>query len=305
MTRRTRQTASCTTPLRLALAAALTVVALLGSLSLPARAQTALTAAATIDVFADFARQVAGDRIQVIQLLGDGVDPHDYQMAPNDLLNINRSQLLFYNGYNLEPWLGAIVSGAAGPGLRLVQLTEGLQPIYDGNVPNPHFWMDPELSKRYVERIRDAYSTADPAGADTYQANAARYLDQLSQLDADMQSQFSQIPPQNRKLIAAHDAFPYFARHFGFELIGSVFNSEAQEPSPNELIALIRHTRESGARAVFTEPQLNPRLMQQVAREAGVSVVATYSDAFPADGSIKTYDDMMRANARNITAALQ
>jgi ABC-type Zn uptake system ZnuABC Zn-binding protein ZnuA len=283
----------------------LVLLAVLGPQAPPAHGQTALTAAATIDVFADFARQVGGDRVEVIQLLGDGVDPHDYQMVPGDLANINRSQLLFYNGYNLEPWLSGVLAGAAGPGLRLVQLTEGLTPILIGNNPNPHFWMNPQLAARYVERIRDAYTTADPAGADMYQANAARYLDQLAQLDRDLESQFSQIPPENRKLVTAHDAFPYFARRYGFELIGAVLSGEAQEPSPNQMIALIRQVRQAGVRAVFTEPQFNPRLMEQVAREAGVGLVITYSDTFPADGSIRTYDQMMRANGNNITASLR
>jgi manganese/iron transport system substrate-binding protein len=305
MNARARRSICRTARLSLALVPGLILLWLLGSLAAPAQGQTVLTAAATLGLFADFARQVGGDRVEVIQILGDGVDPHDYQMVPGDLTNINRSQILLYNGLNLEPWLSGILAGAAGPGLRLVQLTEGLTPIMTGNNPNPHFWLNPQFAARYVERIRDTYVAADPAGAETYQANAARYLDQLAQLDSDLESQFSQIPPANRKLVTAHDAFPYFARRYGFELIGAVLSGEAQEPSPNQMIALIRQVRQVGVHALFTEPQFNPRLMQQVAREAGVTLVATYSDAFPADGSIRTYDQMMRTNGNNITAALR
>src|SRR5207248_3703594 len=104
----------------------------------------------------------------------------------------------------------------------------------------------------------------DPAGADAYRANAARYLSELSALDAELENILSVVPPQNRKLVAAHDAFPYFARRYGFELIGAVMSAEAREPSPNELIALMRQVRQSGVHAVFTEPQFNPRLMEQV-----------------------------------------
>jgi len=270
-----------------------------------ARGQTTLTATATLGIFADFGRQVGGDRVDVIQLLGDGVDPHDYQMVPNDLANINRSQLLLYNGFDLEPFLGRIVAGGAPSSLTLVQLSEGLSPIMDGRRPNPHFWLDPQLAARYVERVREAFIAADPAGADTYRANAARYLSDLSALDAEVENTLSVVPSQNRKLIAAHDAFPYFARRYGFELVGAVLSAEAQEPSPNELIALMRQVRQSGVRAVFTEPQFNPRLMEQVAREVGVLVVPTYSDALPADGSIRGYADMMRVDARNIADALR
>jgi len=270
-----------------------------------ARGQTALTATATLGVFADFARQVGGDRVEVIQLLGDGVDPHDYQMVPNDLANINRSQLLLYNGFNLEPFLGRIVAGGAPSSLTLVQLSEGLTPIMDGRTPNPHFWLNRQFAARYVERAREAFIAADPAGADTYRANAARYLSELSALDAEIENTLSVVPSQNRKLIAAHDAFPYLAQRYGFELVGVVLSAEAQEPSPSELIALVRQVRQSGVRAVFTEPQFNPRLMEQVAREVGVRIVPTYSDAFPADGSIRSYADMMRVDARNIADALR
>src|SRR3954468_4154306 len=108
--------------LRLTLVPALVLLWLLGSPAVPAHGQTALTAAATIGIFADFARQVGGDRVEVIQLLGDGVDPHDYQMVPNDLVALNRSQVLLYNGYNLEPFLGQILTGAGRPDLVRVQL---------------------------------------------------------------------------------------------------------------------------------------------------------------------------------------
>src|SRR5581483_6577442 len=182
---------------------------------------------------------------------------------------------------------------------------EGLTPIVDGRTPNPHFWLNPQYAARYVQNLRDAYVAADPAGADTYRANAERYLGELATLDAELESTLSVVPSQNRKLIAAHDAFPYFARRYGFELIGAVLSSEAQEPSPSELIALIRQVRQAGVRAVFTEPQFNPRLAQQLARETGIQIVPTYSDAFPPDGSIRTYTEMMRVNARNVADALR
>jgi ABC-type Zn uptake system ZnuABC Zn-binding protein ZnuA len=289
----------------MAIALLVVLAALLGPMLPPAQAQTALTATATIGIFADFARQVGGDRVEVVQLLGDGVDPHDYQMVPADLVAVNRSQLLIYNGLNLEPFLSQVLTGAGRPGLTLVQLTEGLTPIMTGSSPNPHFWLNPQFATRYVERIRDAFVAADPAGADVYQANAAAYIAQLTALDAELESQLSQVPPENRKLVTTHDAFPYFARRYGFEVIGGVLSSEAQEPSPNQLVALMRQVRQAGVRAVFVEPQFNPRLLDQVAREAGVQVLPTYSDAFPPDGSIRTYLEMMRANVRDIVAGLR
>jgi manganese/iron transport system substrate-binding protein len=289
---------------RLALLMALALAAL-GGPAPRAHAQTTFTAVATVGTFADFARQVGGDRVEVVQLVGDGVDPHDFQMTPNDLVTVNRAQVLLYNGYNLEPFLSQVLTGAGRAELMRVQLSEGLAPIMDGPNANPHFWLDPRLAMRYVERTRDAFTAQDPAGADAYQANAACYLDQLAALDAELESQLSVIPAANRKLVTAHDAFPYFARRYGFAVIGAVLSSEAQEPSPNELIALVRQVRQQGVRAIFTEPQFNARLLDQVARETGVRILPTYSDAFPADGSIRSYAEMMRRNVADIVDGLR
>jgi ABC-type Zn uptake system ZnuABC Zn-binding protein ZnuA len=289
---------------RLALLAALALAAVVGPTP-RAQAQSAFTAVATVGIFADFARQVGGDRVEVVQLLGDGVDPHDYQMVPNDLVTVSRAHMLLYNGVGLEPFLGQILSGAGRPELVRVQLSEGLTPIMDGSHANPHFWLDPRLAMRYVERIRDAFSAQDSAGGEAYQANAARYTEQLAALDAELETQLSVIPAANRKLVTAHDAFPYFARRYGFQVIGAVLSSEAQEPSPNELIALIRQVQQQNVRAIFTEPQFNVRLLDQVARETGVRILPTYSDAFPADGSIRSYADMMRRNVADIVEGLR
>ena len=303
MNTRTRSIPRAATAVRAFSLAALVLATLLAPAA-PAHGQAVLTATATLGSFADFARQVGGDRVEVVQLLGDGVDVHGYQMTPNDLVAVNRSQLLLYNGFELEPFVGQLLRGAQ-PGLVPVALAEGLTPIVDSHGPNPHFWLDPRLAAHYVGRIRDAFSAADPDGAEGYRANADRYLAELAALDAELESQLSAIPPQNRKLIAAHDAFPYFAQRYGFQLIGAVLSTEGREPSPTELIAVVRQVREAGVRAIFTEPQFSPRLLDQVAREARVQVVPVYSDAWPPDGSIRGYADMMRVNTRNVVDGLR
>jgi zinc/manganese transport system substrate-binding protein len=284
--------------------AGLSLTVLLGTSVPAARAQTALTATTTLGIFADFARQVSGDRVEVIQLLGDAVDVHGYQLTPGDLQSVSRSQLLIYNGFGLEPFLGQVLGGGRA-GLTRVELAEGLTPLMQGQTANPHFWLDPRLAMRYVERIRDAFSAADPAGSDTYHANAERYLADLRGLDAELESQLSTIPAQNRKLVTAHDAFAYLARRYGLETVAAVLSTSAREPSPTELIGVLRQVRAAGVRRMFAEPQLNPGLVNQVAREAGIQVLPLYSDAFPPDGSVRGYVDMMRANGRSLVEGLR
>ncbi|HZU06003.1 MAG TPA: metal ABC transporter substrate-binding protein [Chloroflexota bacterium] len=266
---------------------------------------TPLTAVTTLSLFADFARQVGGERVEVVALLGDGVDVHGYQPTPGDLVALSRAQLLLYNGFDLEPFLGQLLAGAGRPELVRVALAEGLPPLVTAGRPNPHFWLNPQFAVHYVERIRDAFAAADPAGAASYHQNAARYIAELQALDAELEQQLSVIPAERRQLVVAHDAFPYFAQRYGFRLIGAVLSSEAQEPTPGELLALLQQLRQAGARALFVEPQFTSRLVEQLARETGVRVLPLYSDAFPPDGSIRSYVDLMRANARNIVEGLR
>jgi ABC-type Zn uptake system ZnuABC Zn-binding protein ZnuA len=270
----------------------------------PVSAQPAFTVTTTIGLFADFARQVGGSRVEVLPMLGDGVDPHGYQMTPGDLVNINRSQVFLYNGLNFEPFLNQVFQAMA-PGVRRVALAEGLPTLTVEGVPDPHLWLDPQLAQRYVERIRDVFSEQDPAGADEYRANAERYLAELEALDRELEALLADIPPAQRKLVTTHNAFAYFARRYGFEIIGAILSSEAREPSPSELIALIRQIRSAGARAIFVEPQFNIRQVAQVVEQTNLRVMPLYSDALPPDGSIQGYIAMMRANANNIRAALR
>jgi zinc/manganese transport system substrate-binding protein/manganese/iron transport system substrate-binding protein len=172
---------------------------------------------------------------------------------------------------------------------------------------NPHFWLDPTLVKQYyVPKIAAKLAEIDPAGKATYDANAAAYAAQLDALDAELKAKVETIPQANRKLVTFHDAFPYFARHYGFELIGVILENVGQEPTAAELAALVDKVKAAHVKAVFSEAQFSPKLAQTLAQEAGVTQVVTtlYNDALgpaPAD----TYLGMMRWNMDEIVKALK
>ncbi len=149
-------------------------------------------------------------------------------------------------------------------------------------------------------------SELDPAGKATYEANAAAYGSQLDALDTELKARVAEIPPANRKLVTFHDAFPYFARHFGFEIVGVVLENVGQEPTAAELAALVDKVKAAHVKAVFSEAQFSPRLSQTLAQEAGITAVVTtlYNDALgppPAD----TYLGVMRWNVDEIVKALK
>jgi len=235
------------------------------------------------------------------------VGPEDYEPKPDDARSLADAQLIVSNGVGLDDFLDRLLSSGSGGTTPRLVLGEGIPPITIDGVPNPHFWLDPTLVKSgYLPKIVTALSALEPADAATFQANATAYGTQLDALDAELKAKVDTLPAANRKLVTFHDAFPYFARHFGFELVGVVVANVGQEPNAAELAALVEKVKAAGVKAVFSEAQFNPKLAQTLADEAGIKQVVTtlYNDALgpaPAD----SYPGMMRWNVDKIVEALR
>jgi ABC-type Zn uptake system ZnuABC Zn-binding protein ZnuA len=268
---------------------------------------SALKVVTTTTVFADIVQKVGGDRVVATSIIPPGVGPEDYEPKPGDAQLLSEARLIVSNGVGLDDFLNKLLqSGAGGTTPRLV-LGDGIPTIDIDGQPNPHFWLDPSLVKQYyVPEISAKLNELDPAGAATFNANATAYAGKLDALDTELAGMVAQIPPQNRKLVTFHDAFPYLARHYGFELIGVILPNVGQEPSASELAALVEKVKAAGVKAVFSEAQFSPKLAQTLADEAGITKVVTtlYNDALgppPAD----TYLGMMRYDMEQIVQALQ
>lgn len=167
--------------------------------------------------------------------------------------------------------------------------------------------MDPTLARRYVERVRDVLAARDPGHAADYEKNARAYVERLALLDRWIAERVSSIPPQKRKLVTTHDAFRYFGGRYGLQVVGTIWSiSTEREPSAAEIHRLIDAVRSQAVPAVFVETTINPKIMEQVARDAGVEVGRPlYGDSVGAPGNgAETYLGMMRANARAIVAGL-
>ncbi|MEA2619679.1 MAG: zinc/manganese transport system substrate-binding protein [Chloroflexota bacterium] len=268
---------------------------------------TTLAVVATTTVFADIVKNVGGDRVSVTSIIPAGAGPEDYEPKPDDAKKLAGANLIVSNGVGLDGFLDKLITAAGeGSASRLV-LGDGIPPILIAGEPNPHFWLDPSLvADHYVPSIVAALSKLDPAGAATYQANATDYVTQVSAMDAANKTKIETIPAANRKLVTFHDAFPYFARHYGFELIGVILANVGQEPSASDLAALVQKVKAAGVKAVFSEAQFSPELAHTLAQEAGITSVVTtlYNDTLgppPAD----TYLKMMAWNVDQIVSALK
>jgi ABC-type Zn uptake system ZnuABC Zn-binding protein ZnuA len=278
-----------------------------GSSSAATAGPGAVRVVTTTTVFADIVKAVGGSRADVRSIIPPGAGPEDYEPKPDDARTLATAQLIVSNGVGLDDFLDRLLSSGSGGSTPRLVLGEGIPPIVVDGEPNPHFWLDPSLVKSaYLPKIVTAVSALSPADAATFQANATAYGAQLDALDADLKAKIETIPAANRKLVTFHDAFPYFARHYGFELVGVVLANVGQDPTASEMASLIQKVKAAGVKAVFSEAQFSPKLAQTLADEAGIKQVVTtlYNDALgpaPAD----SYPGMMRWNVDKIVEALR
>jgi ABC-type Zn uptake system ZnuABC Zn-binding protein ZnuA len=261
---------------------------------------------------ADIARNVSGDRLTVESLIPVDADPHAYQPSPQDAARISDVEVLILNGGNLESFLSPILQNS-GTKQIVITASAGLTPRPDPSGQNPegdpHFWLDPNNAKKYVENIRDGLSQADPAGASVYATNAQKYIGDLQALDTWIKSQVQNIPQTHRLLVTNHETFGYFAGRYGFTIVGAIIPSVSSgaAPSAQQLAALIDQIRATGAPAIFLETGTNLQLADQIASETGVKVVSdlyTHSLSAPG-GPASTYIDMMKYDVTAIVEALK
>jgi zinc/manganese transport system substrate-binding protein len=274
-----------------------------------AQAPEKLPVVATFSILADFARNVGGNRIEVVALVGPDGDTHVYQPKPADAKELGAARLIVVNGLGLEGWIDRLIkaSGAKAP---VVVATKGINPQKmreEGRIGlDPHAWQSIANAKIYVANIRDGLIAADPKGEAAYRATADSYLGKLDVLEKEVLAEIAKIPQGRRQIITTHDAFGYFGTAYGFRFIAPEGVSTETEASASDVAKIIRQIKAQKIPAVFLENVTDPRLVRSIAAESGATVGGTlYSDALsPPDGPASTYIDMMRNNIRELSAAL-
>jgi len=260
----------------------------------------------SLELFADFVQHVGGDRVLVTALVAAGADPHTYEPKPSQVVNVTKADLVVINGLGLEQTLHDLIYNNVRDGAPIVQMSDGLPVLAgdadEGETGNPHLWLDVQYAMHYVESIRDGLIAADPEGVDAYRSNAAAYLTELDALDSETAAAIDTIPPERRKLVTFHDAYPYLAQRYGLEIVGVVVQSEGREPSARDLANLADEIRAQNVPVLFAEPQFNAQLMDTVAEEAGVQVRTLLSGAYAAN--VHSYVDLMRYDAKQLVEGL-
>jgi len=313
--------------------------------SMPAHAADKLKTVASFSILGDMVKNVGGDRVDVVTLVGPNGDAHVFRPTPADAKTLAKADLLVVNGLGFEGWMERLEKSSGFDGQTAVA-SKGVTPLkmidedgyrdeaeadhddhdhddhakgedhddrgelaaghhHHGDI-DPHAWQDLANGEIYVVNIRDGLIAADPEGKAVYEANAEKYLAALKAENKVVKATMAALPKDHRRLITSHDAFGYFAKAYGLEILAPEAASTEDEPSAQDVANIIRQIRKDKIPAVFLENITNPKLLEQISKESGAKIGGTlYSDALSGkDSTAPTYLDMFKHNVETLNAGL-
>ena len=271
----------------------------------------------TTGMVADLARNIGGERVAVVGLMGPGVDPHYYKASQGDLNKLGSADLILYNGLHLEGKMQEIFQKMARK-KKVVPVAQGIPlkelrrpPEFEGNF-DPHIWFDVSLWEQTIATVVESLVDVDPEGADHYRQNGAIYKQKLEELHLWVRTQVEQIRPEQRILVTAHDAFGYFGQAYGVEVLGLQGISTVAEYGVNDVNRLVDLIVSRKVKAIFVEssvPQRSIEAVQEGCRARGLEVEiggTLYSDAMGGpDSGADSYIGMVQSNVNTISTALK
>ncbi|HVM19506.1 MAG TPA: metal ABC transporter substrate-binding protein, partial [Egibacteraceae bacterium] len=247
-----------------------------------------LRVVATVAPVTSIVASVAGDRADVRGLIPEGADSHTYEPRPSAAAVVSAADVLYANGLELEGPVRDLADANMPAGAEVVELgslaIEEDEYAYDFSFPrdagrpNPHLWTNPRHGVEYARLVAADLSARDQGNASYYQANLAEFERAAERLDGAMRKSFATVPAADRKLLTYHDAYAYFARDYGWEVIGAIQVSDFGDPSPKEVAALIEQVRAEGVPAIFGSEVFPSPVLEQIGREAGVEYVDVLRD---------------------------
>jgi ABC-type Zn uptake system ZnuABC Zn-binding protein ZnuA len=244
---------------------------------LPAKAKKKLNVVTTVAPITSIVENVAGDKIRLTGIIPEGINSHTFEPVPSDVKILAAADLLIVNGLDLEIPTLKLARANMKPDAAVLRIGDKTitdkEYIYDFSFPkdhghpNPHLWLNPEHAMRYAALVRDELIRLDLENKSAYEANAAAFQKKLEALDQAIKESIKTIPEGNRRLLTYHDSWPYFARRYGFQIIGAVQPSDFSDPSPKEVKRLIDQIRKEKIPAVFGSEVFPSPVLEQIARE--------------------------------------
>lgn len=247
-----------------------------------------LVAVTTVSPITNLVANIVCDRALVVGLVPEGVNSHTFEPSPTHAATLADASVVFVNGLNLELPTMQLAEANVAAGVEIVSLGErAISPdeyIFDFSFPsdegdpNPHLWTNPLHALAYAETIASTMSALDPDGSAAYESQLALVRERLEALDAAVRVASATVPQERRLLLTYHDSFPYFAREYGWKVVGAIQPSDFAEPSPREVADLIDQIRAEQVPAIFGSEVFESPVLERIAEETGATYVAELRD---------------------------
>lgn len=288
---------------------------------LPLPLQAKVQVVASFSILGDIAKNIGQQNIDVRTVVGPDSDAHVYEPSPSDAIAMAKADLILINGLQFEGFINRLVEASESKA-PVIEVTKGADIIQDpagghyhftnGKAVfhaapfDPHAWQSVSNVKVYVNNITAAFCSVDKSGCAQYQENAKTYSQALDKLDSRIKNAVQRLPADQRTVVVGHNAFRYFERDYGLHFLSPQGISTESEASAADVAGILRDIKQNSARAVFAENISNPRLVEQIADEAGMKISGLlYSDALSGpSGPASTYITMMQHNAATLISAL-
>lgn len=268
-------------------------------------------------ILTEIAEQVGGDQVIVTGHVKPGVDPHEFEPKPGDLKKVGDAQIILLSAKHMEGYVGKLKESTGTKGAiievgdRFASLKMKPEPGHEGHGhahesdEDPHWWHSLACMKKAVKVVRDAFNKADPASAAAFEANAAKYVAKLDELQKWTRTELAKLPRDQRKLVTSHDAFQYFAKENGFTVYAIEGLSTTDQPSSKKVAEIIAAIKTQSVKAIFPESILNPKVLTEITRETGVKVGGELNADGLGDGDTATYEGMYKHNVSTIVSGLK
>lgn len=269
-----------------------------------------LKVAASFYAMYDFAEKIGGDKVSVTDMVPAGIEPHDWEPAASDIVNLEGAKVFIYNGAGMEHWVDTVLDSLSNKELIKVEASSGIalqaghseeEGTYD-----PHVWLNPEYAKAEMKNIKDAFIKADPDNEAYYSQNYETYAAKLDDLDKKYKETLTGL--KNKDIIVAHEAFGYLCSAYGLNQIGIEGLSPDSEPDPAKMEEIIKFAKDNQVKVIFFEELVSPKVAQTIADEVGVKTAVLNPLEGLSDEEIKAggdYFSVMETNLTGLTAALQ
>ncbi|CNE67755.1 metal ABC transporter solute-binding protein, Zn/Mn family [Yersinia kristensenii] len=285
----------------------LAVAALLSS---PLAMAKTVEAVASFSILGDIVKQVGGEHVNVVTLVGPNGDPHGFEPTPKNSKQLSKADVVFVSGLGLEGWLERLITASGYKGQVAIASTgvDTRKMDEEGKmVTDPHAWNSMANGIKYANNVMNALIVADPEDADYFRKRGGEYIQQLEKLDAYAKAQFAAIPIGQRKVLTSHDAFGYFSQEYEVKFLSPVGFSTESEASASGVAALINQIKKEKIKTYFIENQTDPRLVKQIAGASGAQAGGElYPEALSvADGPAATYAEAFKHNVDTIVDSMK